>query len=191
MFRRTAVIAGALALVVGLSGCSLLEAGGGEEPLSGVAACALGHTWQLDTADMATKVKDDLQKDGLASEVTIDGTQTLDWNLQGHVVMTSDFLMTIVVPVTAEFTVTLDQTYSGSVDGAAYITSDVAIPRHWDDSKLTIETLVNGSADEASPWRIPRVGFNDSVGLELTCDGDTLTIHPRGERSTQVWTKSS
>ena len=191
MFRRTAVIAGALALVVGLSGCSLLEAGGGEEPLSGVAACALGHTWQLDTADMATKVKDDLQKDGLASEVTIDGTQTLDWNLQGHVVMTSDFLMKIVVPVTAEFTVTLDQTYSGSVDGAAYITSDVAIPRHWDDSKLTIDTLVNGSGDEESPWRIPRVGFNDSVGLELTCDGDTLTIHPRGERSTQVWTKSS
>lgn len=190
MFRRTAVIAGALAVVVGLSGCSLLEAGGGEEPLSGIAACALGHTWQLDMADMATKVKDDLQKDGLTSEVTIDGSQTLDWNLKGHVVITEDFLMTVVVPVTPEFTVTVEETHAGTVEGAAYISSEVAIPRRWDDSKLSVETLVNG-AEAPAPWRIPRVGFDDSVGLELTCDGDTLTIHPRGERSTQVWTKVS
>lgn len=190
MFRRTAVIAGGLALVVGLTGCSLLEAGGGSEPLTGVAACALGHTWQLDTADMATKVKDDLQKDGIGGEVTIEGSQTLDWNLKGHVLITEDFVVTVVVPVTPEFTVTVEQKYAGTVEGAAYISSEVAIPRRWDDSKLSVETLVNGAPEE-SPWAIPRVGFDDSVGLELTCDGDTLTIHPRGERSTQVWTKAS
>lgn len=189
MFRRTAVIAGALAMVVGLSGCSLLETDGGAEPLTGVAACALGNTWQLDMADMATKVKDDLQKDGLTSEVTLDGSQTLDWDLKGHVVLTSDFVMTVVVPVTADFTVTINRTQTGTVDGTAYISSEVAIPRKWDESNLTVDTVINDGAIEESPWPLPTVGFDDSVGLELTCDGDTLTIHPRGERSTQVWTK--
>jgi len=195
MFRRTAgVVAGSLALVVGLSGCSLLEAGGGEPPLSGLAACALGHTWQMDVADMAGKLKTDLDAEGVGGDVTLDGTQQLDWNEKGHVVITSDLTMTVVVTVTPDFVVTVTKKQAGTVTGAAYISGEVAIPRDWDESELAIETTAEsgGAAMEnGSPWPMPRLGIDDSVGLELTCDGDRLTIHPRGERTTQVWTKSS
>ncbi len=195
MFRRTAgIVAGSLALVVGLSGCSLLQAGGGEPPLSGLAACALGHTWQMDVADMATKVKDDLAASGIGGDVQIAGTQSLDWNDKGHVEITSDLTMTAVVTVTPEYIITVTKKQVGTVTGAAYISGEVAIPRDWDESALSIETTAETGGQaipEGSPWAIPRLGIDDSVGLELTCDGDRLTIHPRGERTTQVWTKSS
>jgi len=195
MFRRTAgVIAGSLALVVGLGGCSLLNSDGDAAPISGLAACALGHTWQLDTADFATKIKDDLYYEGVPADVQVAGSQTLEWSDVGRVIMTSDLTMTAVVAVTPEFVVTVTKTQTGTVTGAAYITGEVAIPRDWDESELTVSTKAESGGSEmadGSPWTIPKLGIDDSVGLELTCDGDKLTIHPRGERTVQVWMKAS
>ncbi|NYF11110.1 hypothetical protein HDC94_002266 [Leifsonia sp. AK011] len=195
MFRRTAgVIAGSLALVVGVSGCSLLEAGGGDAPLSGLAACALGHTWQMDVEDMAGKIKSQLDAEGIGGDITLDGTQQLDWDEKGHVVITSDLTMTAVVTVTTDYIITVTKKQTGTTTGAAYISGEVAIPRDWDESELSIATTAEtGGApiEDGSPWPMPSLSFDDSVGLELTCDGDRLTIHPRGERTTQVWTKTS
>ncbi|MDH6181300.1 hypothetical protein M2152_001482 [Microbacteriaceae bacterium SG_E_30_P1] len=189
--RSTALVAGSVAVAVALSGCSLLEAGGEPEPLTGVAACALGHVWELDVADYAPKMKEEFARRGLGENVEITGTQRLDWNEKGHVLLTADMQLTLFVQVTGDFAVTVNQQYAGDVTGAAYISGDVAIPRRWDDSAMTISTQpeANGSPIEESPWQLPSLVVDDSVGLEITCDGDALTIHPRGGKVTQVWTK--
>ena len=194
MFPRRAVsaAAGSVALVVGLTGCSLLEPSGGPEPLTGVAACALGHTWELNMADVSEKLLAELQRQKVpASAVVSEGTQTLAWDERAHVVLTSDFTVTITAPVAADQTVTVIRTYPGEAIGPAYINGDVAIPRRWDVSEQAVETVAdnNGTPLEEVPWAIPSVGIDDSVGLILTCDGSTMTIQPRGSRIVQTWTR--
>ncbi|MDO7882371.1 hypothetical protein [Antiquaquibacter soli] len=190
--RRLAILAGSSALVLALSGCSLLESGS-KEPLTGIAACALGHTWQLDFEDLSAKVLAELQKEGVpATAVTAAGTQTLEWDEQGRVVLTSDFDVTVTAAPAADQTITIVEHHDGTATGAAYINGEVAIPRKWDGTGQNIETTGdnNGTPLETIPWELPWVGIDDSVGLELTCDGESLTIHPRGERITQLWTRS-
>ncbi len=190
--RAAAAAAGSLALVVGLTGCSLLESGTGPEPLTGVAACALGHTWKLDMADISEKLLAELQRQKIpASAVVSEGEQTLDWDERSHAVLTSDFTVTITAPIAADQTITIVRTYTGEAVGPAYINGDVAIPRRWDVSEQSVETVAdnNGTALEEVPWVIPPVGIDDSVGLILTCDGSTMTIQPRGSRIVQTWTR--
>ncbi len=191
--KRTAMVAGSTAIVLALGGCSLLETGGSEEPLSGIAACALGHTWQLDFEDLAAKLTAELQAEGVpVVSVTAAGTQELEWTTQGHVDLTTDFDITITATPAADQTITIVQRHSGSATGAAYINGEVAIPRNWDGSAQNIETTGdnNGTPLESIPWEIPWTGIDDTVGLQLTCDGTTLTIHPRGEKIVQTWTRS-
>ncbi|MGX5680042.1 hypothetical protein [Schumannella luteola] len=190
--RRLAILAGSSALLLALSGCSLLESGE-KEPLTGLAACAQGHTWNLNFEDLAAKVTAELQNDGVpVTAVTAAGTQSLEWDLQGHVVLTTDFDVTVTATPAADQTITIVEHHEGTATGAAYINGEVAIPRKWDGSGQNIETTGdnNGAPLETIPWALPWVGIDDSVGLQLTCDGDSLTIHPRGEKITQLWTRS-
>lgn len=191
--RRSAILAGSSALVLALSGCSLLESTSNQEPLSGLAACALGHTWQLNFEDLAAKLTTELQQQGVpVTAVTAAGTQTLEWNLQGHVVLTTDHDVTLTATPAADQLYTIVERHEGTATGAAYINGEVAIPRNWDGSGQNIEVTGdnNGAPLETIPWAIPPSHIDDTVGLELTCDGDTLTIHPRGGKITQVWTRS-
>lgn len=191
--RRSAIVAGTSAIVLALSGCSLIDSGSGQEPLTGLAACALGHTWQLDFEDLSVKLLAELQKQGVpATAVVAAGTQTLDWDLQGHVVLTSDYDVTLTATPAADQLYTIVERHDGTATGAAYINGEVAIPRDWDGSGQNVEVTGdnNGTPLETIPWAIPASGIDDTVGLELTCDGKTLTIHPRGGKITQVWTRS-
>lgn len=191
--------AGALALTVvlvpTLAGCSVLGLEEEKEQvLTGVAACALGHTWSLDLVDAAAQVTDVLTKDSIpVTSVVAEGTQTLEWSTQGRVVLTPDYTLTITTSPGADQVLTLVQTYSGEATGAAYINGDIAIPRKWDGTGVTVDTVVelNGAIVEELPFDVPPTSVDDSVGLLLTCSDSTLTIQPRGDQIVQTWTRTA
>lgn len=192
--RRSAAVVASAVLVFGLGGCALLEPSGGPQPLTGIAACAQGHTWALNFEDVAAKVLAEMQAEGApVTAVVATGEQTLDWDLQGHVVLTTDFDLTITATPAADQLITIVESHAGRATGAAYINGEVAIPRNWDGSGMNVEAVGdnNGTPLETIPWEIPWIGIDDSVGLELTCDGENLTIHPRGEKIIQLWTRTS
>lgn len=182
------------ALMPGLTACSALTSTEGEQPLSGLALCALGHTWTTDLTDAATQVKASLTGDQVpVTNVTSTGTQTLEWSIEGHVVLTPDYTLTITTAPAEGEVVTVKQTHSGKATGAVYINGEVAIPRKWDGTGVNVDVVAdnNGTVLENPPFDIPDTSFDDSVGLELTCNGDTLTIHPRGSDVTQTWKRSN
>jgi hypothetical protein len=192
--RATAVALPAL-LVFALSGCSLLVAADSGSTPTGIAACALGHTWSLDTKNLSAQVLTDLQKRGIpATTVTADGKQTLDWSIRGDVTIDSDYTLTVNVAPAADQLTVATQTHKGKATGQAYVNAEVAIPRNWKSSTFKVDTkfVVNGAApaaDAPAPFTIVTTDFDDSVGLELTCDANTMTTHPRGGGITQTWTR--
>jgi hypothetical protein len=182
-------IAATSALLVTLSGCALLEPAVDEEVLSDVALCTMGHTWSLDTADLAAQLLAELQKNHPdITAVDANGEVTLDWGTDSVVDMASD--LTIVVTAgTAEAPVVVTETLAGTGGGRTYINADVAIPRTWANDVEVETTAKNAGVDlEAPPFALPDTVIDDAVGLELTCDGNTLTIHPRGSKVIQKFT---
>ena len=88
-------VVGSAAIVFGLGGCSLIEPQGTVVPLSGIASCAQGHTWQLDMAKLAEDVKANIGAQGVAAEVASDGMQTMTWGIDGAVVIDSAYTLTM------------------------------------------------------------------------------------------------
>lgn len=180
-------------LVLTLGGCALLEPAGTNEPLTGIAACALGHTWTQDFEALVPLITDQLGKNGIGvTGVTFTGEQTLVWDDRAHMTIESNYTVAVTTTPAEGQTQTVTETHTGTATGAAYINGDVAIPRKW-DNKLTYEAVadINGEALEAVPFAAPNTSFDDAVGLILTCDGDKLTIHPRGTQLTQTWTRTN
>jgi hypothetical protein len=186
---RTALVAASATLLMGgLSGCALLQPPTEEVVLSDVARCTMGHTWTLDTADLATQLLAVLQRDHAVTAVDAAGTKTIDWGMDNVVSLTSDLAITVTTG-TAEAPTTITQTQAGSAEGKVYINADVAIPRRWaDDVEVETKAESGGAELEQVPFGLPNIAFDDTVGLELTCDGTTLTVHPRGSTITQKWT---
>ena len=193
--RRAAIAALPALLVFGLTGCSLLVAKDADSTPTGVAACALGHTWELDTADLATQVLATLKRTvPTASDVKVDGTQSMAWDANGDIKITTDYTLTATVTPAADQVTTATQTHKGTASGKAYINAEVAIPRNWVDSDFTVTTkyVINGvekAEKDPDPFVIEKTDFDDSVGVELTCDGTKLTTHPRGTQLTQTWSR--
>ena len=183
--------AGALAVLaaVGLAGCSLVEVPP-PAPLTGIAKCALGNTWSLDTAALAASVQAELATRAINATAAIDGSQSLIWGLDSHIVLDTDYTLTLTSGADATLTVVTDK-HTGKATGIAYINAEVAIPRDWDASGLnvTTEATVAGVAAETLPYTLVQTDIDDSVGVELTCDGGTMTTHQRGSDITLTWTK--
>jgi len=188
---RRVMAAAAAATVVGasLAGCSLVEVAP-PEPLSGLAACVLGNTWNLDTAKLAQDMQTELGGRGITATVAADGTQTLDWNLESDVVLTADYTLTITSGAEGDQTVVTDK-HSGKSTGIAYINGEVGIPRDWSakDLKVTTTATKAGAELEALPYTLPRTDIDDSVGVQLTCDGSALTTQQRGSDLVLTWSK--
>jgi hypothetical protein len=192
--RVTVALALPMAVVFGLSGCSLLTTRGESVALTGVAACALGHTWTLDTTDLAPQIVASLLKKSVAgATVKVDGTQTMDWATTGEISVTSNYTTTVTVAPAPTTNTIAPHTHKGTATGKAYVNAEVGIPRNWDNSAFTLTTAftLNGAAiPDPAPFTLPKTDFDDTVGLELTCDANTLTTHPRGSDITQKWTRS-
>ena len=182
-------VAAATLLVGGLAGCSLLEASP-QVPLTGIAACALGKTWNLDMAKLAESVQADLVRRGAAGVVvTSEGAQTLEWDLASKMTVQTDYTLTSTSGPEGEVTV-VTAAHKGEASGIAYINSEVAIPRNWDATGVSATTsaTLNGAPLEPVPFGFVATDLDDSVGIELTCDGGTLTTHQRGSDVILTWT---
>ncbi|MGV8912385.1 MAG: hypothetical protein ACOH14_07185 [Rhodoglobus sp.] len=177
-----------------LSGCALIEPADTSEQPTAMQACALGHTWELDTTDLAEKLLAELPVNGVpATAVEPSGGQTLTWGENGGVIIESDLVFTITATPAADQIMTITRAYSGSVTGKALINVDVAIPRDWDVSDYEVETsaVLNDEPVEEVPYTISRSDFDDKLGLVITCEADALTVNPRGTDFIQRWTKTS
>lgn len=191
--RRLSYVALSATVLLALSGCALLEPDTSDNELTGLEVCALGHSWALDTADLATQITDTLATNGVVlTSADVQGSQIMAWDTHSGMKITSDYTITLKSAPGADQVLTVVQTHKGEATGKAYISADVAIPRTWSADDFTVDTVAdnNGTALEELPYTIPTTDFDDSVGLELTCDGDTMTIHPRGSKYTLSWTKS-
>jgi len=193
--RRAALFAVPALVIFGLAGCSLLQPQGTGLVLTGAAACAQGHTWTVDTKDLAAQVLADLVKRKVvATKVDATGTQTLEWATTGEMKVVSDYTLTVTAAPAADQALIATQVHTGPATGKAYVNSDVAIPRNWDASSSSITTefkLNNKAVPDPAPFTIATTDFDDSVGIELTCTGDAMTTHPRGSVITQKWTRSN
>ena len=188
--RTTSVVLSA-AIVFGLGGCSLIEPQGTEVPLTGIAACAQGHTWNLDMAKLAEDVKANIAAQGAGVDVATSGTQTMMWDTDGAVVINSAYTLTMTsVPAEGQLQ-TVTTTHTGTATGASYIDENVAIPRDWDATGTIVKTVgdLNGAPLDPVPYSVLNADLDDSVGVELTCDGNALTTHPRGGGVVQAWIK--
>ncbi|MBG6053798.1 hypothetical protein IWX81_000188 [Salinibacterium sp. CAN_S4] len=189
--HRATSVALSAAIVFGLGGCSLIEPQGTVVPLSGIAACAQGHTWNLDMAKLAEDVKANIAAQGVGVDVATTGNQSMTWDIDGAVVIESAYTLTMTsVPAEGQLQ-TVTTTHTGTATGASYIDENVAIPRDWDATGTIITTVadLNGTPLDPVPYGVLNADLDDSVGVELTCDGDALTTHPRGGGVTQAWIK--
>lgn len=188
---RTVLVAASAALLATLSGCALVTPRADEEPVSPIAQCVMGHTWTLDNADLGTQLLAELQRDHPeVTTVDVGGSKSIEWGEDHTVTIDSDLTITVTATTaTPDQNLVLTQTQSGSATGRAYVDTDVAIPRNWND-EITVETTGQqaDTALEALPWGLPATAFDDTVGWELTCDGGTMTLHPRGNGVVQRWT---
>lgn len=180
-------VAVATVMLVGLAGCSLLEPPP-EAPLTGIAACTLGKTWNLDTGKLAEALQAELGARSIVAVVAADGSETLAWDLKGKIVIDTDYTITSTSGAEDQKTVVTTK-HSGKSTGIAYINSEVAIPRNWDASGLNVtsKATLNDADLEDLPYAFPNTELDDSVGIELTCDGGTLTTHQRGSDIVLTW----
>jgi hypothetical protein len=191
--RRARTLAVATALALGLTGCSLLTPSTLEKPLTGSAACALGHTWSLDLKKLSSQVLAELQKNETgATAVDSAGSQTMTWDRASSVAIDSDYSLTVTASTAPKQIYTITQTHRGTASGRAYISADVAIPRNWEAKDFIVKTVVklNGSTVKEVPFVMSSTDLDDAVGIEITCDGKTLTTHPRGSAVTQTWSRT-
>ncbi len=189
--QRAVSVALSAAIVVGLGGCSLIEPQGTGVQLSGLAACAQGNTWNLDMTKLSEAVKANIAAQGFGVEVATAGGQTMVWDINGAVEIDSDYTLTITSAPAENQVQTVTTTHIGKATGASYIDENIAIPRDWDASGTVIKTVgdIDGTPIDPIPFTVLNADLDDSVGVELTCDGSTLTTHPRGSSIIQTWTK--
>jgi hypothetical protein len=191
--RSSALLMGPAVLLV-LSGCALIEPADTSEPPTAMQACALGHTWKLDTTDLSEKLLVELPlSDVPATAVEPTGGQTLDWKQDGALTIKSNLVLAITAVPQADQIMTITRSYNGTVAGKALINADVAIPRDWNVSQYTTETsaFLNDEPVEDLTYTIPRSDFDDMLGLIITCEADVLTVNPRGTDLIQRWTRAS
>lgn len=189
--RPAAAATAAAVAMVALAGCAIITPTAPVKTPSALEACAHGTTWALDMPALQAQVVALFAESGIGvSEVLVEGSQTLDWDENGHVTIESAYTVTAKagsdIP-DVPFVVT--QTVNGTTTGRAYFSDVIAVPRNWDADGLTIETsAVRGEeALESAPFSIPRTAVDDTVGIEVVCSPEQMTMHPRGTHLTLTW----
>ena len=190
--RSASLIALAIAAATLFSGCSLVAPASTKQAVTGLGACALGSTWNLDIAKLADVVKAELVRQSVAVTTVVgDGTQRFTWNTDGSVLLITDYTLKVTATPAAGQVITVKNAHSGRSTGVAFINSTVAIPRNRDATGLGVTTTaeLNGAALDPAPFAVPGTDLDDAVGIELTCDGTTMTTRPRGGTIIQTWSK--
>lgn len=169
--------AGALAATT-LSGCQLIEANTPEHTPTAIEACATGHTWQLDTALLAPVATTVMRARGIDVDVTVEGTQRLEWDIDFTMRFDTDLTFIGNVPSQPGFQEQF--TVSGTSAGMGYFSGDFVVPRNWTERDLDIATTATqdgAPVDVTFPWT--PLWVDDTAGLQTTCTAEQLTLTAR------------
>lgn len=162
------------------------ESGGGT-----VAECVQGHTWTADVPDMGQQLLEQLQSSGSpATSATGTGSQTLEWGTDGRVLLSTDYIFTVVAPLDDGLVMTMKQSHSGPASGTLLLDGNVASPTEdWDASGYIVTTAVdiNGVTSPDSTFPVGDAGLSSGVGLTVTCEGNVMTTFAQGGFVTQKW----
>jgi hypothetical protein len=176
----------AAVILLALGGCSLSAFGGEDEVLTGAAACALGHSWALDLEDYSAQLLAELQGDNSKyTAVTAAGDQTLEWALDGFATLSSDYTVSITKAVSEGVVETTEQARSGTSTGLLTLHGATAVPSDWEE-EYTASTTVDGVAPEVEPTIYDPL-IDDTVALEVTCEGTSMTTHAHQDNLIIKW----
>ena len=180
--RATALLAVSALAAAGLAGCQLFEVQVPERTPSAIENCVSAQAWVLDPATAAANVTERLAQLGTSGEVLVDGGQTLRWSTDGDIVLESDLRITVTNP--GPPALRIEQTVRGEATGQAVFSGDVAVPRNWSTTRLTVtETMTQDEVPvDPAPWSIGRTWIDDTVGLIIECLPDRLEIEARGTK---------
>jgi hypothetical protein len=190
-------------LALALGGCTLLGGGGGggseddgegssggEQLDGGSTACVIDKNWQLDVADAATKLGEQLASGGLhVVSTTGEGEQGIFFDQEGIAGTATDVSYTMVVDMGEGLTMTMVQHHEGSPGGNwawdGESESTIVYEGWSGDYVVTTDTSINGTAAPTST--APMGGGLDGQSMTVDCDGDTMTTQAAGSPFTQVW----
>jgi hypothetical protein len=176
-------------MVFALGGCSLSAFGGNDEVLTGAAACALDHTWALDLEDYSAQLLLELQDDNARiTAVSAAGEQSLVWGLDGFATLTTDYTVSITENVSEGVVKAIEQVRSGKSTGLLTVHGTTAVPSEWEED-YTVTTTVDGVAPEVEP-AIHDPLIDDSVAIEITCDGGALSTHAHQDNMIMKWIRT-
>lgn len=164
---------------------------GGSAGAATVAECVMGHTWNADVPDMGQQLLAQLQGMGSPStSATGTGSQTLEWGLDGHILLSTDYIFTVVTPLDDGLIMTMKQTHSGPAAGTLVLDGSIATPADdWDSSAYVVTTAVdiNGIASPDTSFPVGDAGVGNGVPLTVTCEGNVMTTFAEGGFVTQKW----
>lgn len=190
---RTAIaILSTTIILSALSGCAL-AGGSSSEPLTGVPGCVPGHTWKTDLVDLDKQLLSYLTSHGVkATEVVSTGSQEIVWAEDGTVELNTDYTTVVTVPnKDGSVITTVTEVHKGPSTGSIYLNGPIAVPREWDASAFSLDVTaeVGGKPVETPPFSIPATVLDDTVALDVTCNGSTMTTLAHNAVVTLTWTR--
>lgn len=201
--KTTAALVTVPLLVLALSGCTPGDPGGeeptAEEPTdgetleAGSTACLTDREWNLDVADAAAQLGDQLASSGLTVVSSVgEGSQSLWFDQEGYVGSSTNLTYTLVADMDGGLVMTMAQHHEGDPGGQWAWEGEAESTltfTDWDANyTVTTDTSINGTAAPTST--IPAGGLAGLGGTSMTvaCDGDSLTTQAEGSPFVQHWT---
>ena len=189
-------------LVLSLAGCTLLGGGGGgdgteddgssggEELDGGSTACVIDKNWELDIADMAAQLGENLSSNGLnVISSTGAGEAGIYFDQEGYAGSGTSVAYTIVVDMGDGLVMTMVQHHDGSPGGNWAWDGDsdstIVFDGWTGELVITTDTSINGMA---APTSTTPMGTGlDGQAMTVSCDGDTLVTQSEGSPFTSTW----
>jgi hypothetical protein len=192
-------------LILSLAGCTLLGGGGGADPEGdessggegsseelegGSTACVIDRDWQLDVADMAAQLGEQIASGGVTViSSTAAGSSGIYFDQEGYAGSATDVSYTIVVDVGDGLIMTMVQHHGGQPGGNWAWDGESESTMLFDDWNgevvITTDTSINGTAAPTSTT--PLEGGFGGQSMTVSCDGDTLVTQSEGSPFTSTW----
>jgi len=163
---------------------------GGEELEGGSTACVIDRNWELDIADMAAQLGENLSSNGLAVvSSTGAGESGLYFDQEGYAGSATNASYTIVIDMGDGLVMTMVQHHEGSPGGNwawdGESESTMVFEGWSGELVITTDTSINGTA---APTSTTPMGTGlDGQSLTVSCDGDTLVTQSAGSPFTSTW----
>ena len=193
-------------LLLSLAGCTLLGGGGGgdgeggsadddrssggEELEGGSTACVIDRDWQLDVADMAAQLGENIASGGVTVvSSTASGESSIYFDQEGYAGSATNVTYTIVIDAGDGLVMTMMQNHAGSPGGNwawdGESESTMIFDEWAGEVVITTDTTINGTPAPTSTT--PLEGGFGGQSMTVSCDGDTLVTQSEGSPFISTW----